>query len=75
MIKRKEKVMKKSWIAMNKDGSWTWWPKKPHLDKEGHWYIKHTLYESMTLPPIKRIEYSEKVNDYTKSLRPYKGEE
>lgn len=26
------------YITMSKDGDWTWWPTKPSLDKEDHWY-------------------------------------
>lgn len=63
----------KGWIAQNQDGSWTWWPKKPHLDKEGHWYIKQSTKDILSLANPQRIECSEKYDDYTKSLQRFSG--
>lgn len=63
----------RGWVAMNKDGSWTWWPKKPKLDKEGHWYIKQNNEDLLSLAQPCRIEYSDKVEDYTKSIKRFEG--
>lgn len=65
----------RGWIAQNKDGSWTWWPKKPHLDKEGHWFAKYSTKDilSGTCATAHRIECSLKYDDYTKSLQRFTG--
>ena len=61
------------YVTMNKDNSWTWWPKKPSLDRDGHWYIKEPSTSSTN-----RARYPTRLNiifnikpadDYTKSLR------
>lgn len=48
------------YITMSKDGRWTWWPTKPSIDKDDHWYNKNFLKDSekrlpypMSLNPIK----------------------
>lgn len=57
---------KKGWISMNKDGSWTWWPTKPVIEKDC-WvnpkYVAGGIYPQ-------RIVYLEipKVKDWKKSL-------
>lgn len=64
----------RGWVAQNPDGSWTWWPRKPHLDKEGHWFMKHKATDFYLMNGPHRIPYSDdRVEDYTKSLRRYEG--
>ena len=63
----------RGWRAQNKDGSWTWWPRKPHLDKEGHWYMKQKPEDALSLALPTRLHCTDKVEDYTKSLKRYEG--
>ena len=61
---------KKGWLVMSKQGQWIWFPKKPKLDKEGHWYISQSLSDVFGQYPATYVDIDEVADDFTKSARP-----
>ena len=58
---------KKGWIAMDKDGSWTWFENKPLIEKDC-WVGDITKKSSMYPVGLRFLEIP-KVKDWKKSLQ------
>lgn len=58
---------KKGWIAMDKDGNWTWFENKPLIEKD-YWVGDITKKSSMYPVGLKFLEIT-KVKDWKKSLQ------
>lgn len=55
--------MKDGWVAMDKNGDWNWWERKPEMKHDSYWWAQigyvNSLSDSFDIAPI---------NDWTQSL-------
>lgn len=60
--------MKKGWVAMDEDGDWNWWERKPRMKYDSYWWVQTgyvcCLSDCIDIAPA---------DDWTKSLIKVKG--
>ena len=66
--KQVAKVMSYGYLTMGKSGTWTWWPSKPYLNKEGSWEQRYNPKHKRYPTNLDEMFAIKKVEDYTMSL-------